>query len=47
MTVRLAYVAASYFNADIGLATVRAEHQAFYRRVFLQQPLRAARCIPA
>src|SRR5205814_1383972 len=27
MTLRLAYVACNHFNADIGLATVRAEHQ--------------------
>ena len=42
LTLRLAYVACSYFNADIGTATVRAEHQAFYRRVFLHKPL----CLP-
>ena len=35
MTLRLAYVACEYFHADLGLASVRAEHQAFYRRVFL------------
>jgi hypothetical protein len=35
MTLRLAYVACEYFRADLGLASVRAEHQAFYRRVFL------------
>jgi hypothetical protein len=27
-------MAGEYFNADYLLATVRAEHQAFYRRVF-------------
>ena len=43
MTVRLGYVACGYFNADIGLATVRAEHQAFYRRVFLQAAAVASR----
>lgn len=42
LTVRLGYVACGYFNADIGTATVRAEHRAFYRRVFLQQ----SRCEP-
>ena len=42
ITLRLAYVACEYFNADIGTATVRKEHQAFYRRVFLHQPL----CLP-
>lgn len=36
MTLRLAYVACEYFHADIGLASVRAEHQPFYRRLFLQ-----------
>jgi len=38
VTVRLGYVACGYFNADIGLANVRPEHRAFYRKVFLQQP---------
>jgi hypothetical protein len=46
LTVRLGYVACAYFNADIGLATVRAEHQAFYRRVFLQKPLCEPRLFP-
>jgi hypothetical protein len=46
MTLRLAYVACSFFNADLGLATVRAEHQAFYRRVFMHQPLSAPREYP-
>ena len=35
LTVRLGYMACEHFNADTGLALVRAEHQAFYRRVFL------------
>src|SRR4051794_6304948 len=35
ITLRLAYVACTHFMADIGTATVRKEHQAFYRRVFL------------
>jgi hypothetical protein len=38
MTVRLAYAACGFFNADLGLATVRVEHQAFYRRVFMHKP---------
>jgi hypothetical protein len=46
VTVRLGYVACGYFNADIGLATVRAEHRAFYRRVFLQQSLCEPRLFP-
>lgn len=46
LTVRLGYVACAYFNADIGTATVRAEHRAFYRRVFLQTPLCEPRPYP-
>lgn len=46
VTVRLGYVACVHFNADIGLATVRAEHRAFYRRVFLQEPLCEPRLFP-
>lgn len=46
VTVRLGYVACSYFNADIGLATVRAEHRAFYRRVFLQEAWSEPRQFP-
>ena len=34
ITVRLGYMAAEYFEADRVLATVRTEHQAFYKRVF-------------
>ena len=34
VTTRLAVLASDYFSADLLLATVRAEHQAFYRRVF-------------
>jgi hypothetical protein len=46
LTVRLGYVACAYFNADIGTATVRAEHRAFYRRVFLQKSLCEPRPYP-
>ncbi len=46
MTLRLAYIACAYFNADIGLATVRAEHQAFYRRVFMHKSLTSPREYP-
>jgi hypothetical protein len=38
LTVRIGHMAAEYFEADIVLATVRAEHQAFYRRVFGHVP---------
>jgi hypothetical protein len=34
VTTRLGVVAAEHFNADYVLATVRAEHQAYYKRVF-------------
>lgn len=34
VTTRLAWLACEYFNAGLLLATVRHEHQAFYRRVF-------------
>ena len=46
LTVRLGYMACEYFNADTGLALVRAEHQAFYRRVFLQETIAGPRPIP-
>lgn len=34
VTTRLAWLASDFFDTDLLLATVRAEHQAFYRRVF-------------
>lgn len=34
VTLRLCWMAADYFNADHFLVAIRAEHQAFYRRVF-------------
>ena len=37
VTVRLGSMAGVYFKADYGLAIVRPEHQAFYRKVFLQE----------
>ena len=46
VTLRLAYLACEYFNADIGLAIVRAEHQAFYRRVFLHETIAEPRFFP-
>lgn len=39
VTTRLGYMAAKHFNADMVTATVRAEHQAFYRRVFRLAPV--------
>jgi hypothetical protein len=46
VTLRLAYLACEYFNADIGLAIVRAEHQAFYRRVFMHKTIAEPRFFP-
>jgi hypothetical protein len=46
LTVRLPYMACEYFKADTGLALVRAEHQAFYRRVFLQETIAEPRAFP-
>jgi hypothetical protein len=46
LTVRLAYMACDYFNADTGLAMVRTDHQAFYRRVLLSETISDARPFP-
>jgi N-acyl-L-homoserine lactone synthetase len=46
ITLRLAFVACTYFNADLGLATVRTEHQAFYRRLFMHQSVSGPRDYP-
>lgn len=36
-TLRVSWLAGNYFGADYSLAAVRAEHQAFYRRMFHHQ----------
>lgn len=46
MTLRLAYLACEHFDADIGTATVRKEHEAFYRRTFLHASLCEPRPYP-
>jgi hypothetical protein len=46
LTLRLAYLACEYFNADTGLALVRAEHQSFYRQVFLHEAITEPRSAP-
>ena len=46
LTLRLAYMACEHFHADLGLAIVRAEHQAFYRRVFLHKTIGEPRLVP-
>lgn len=45
-TVRLGYMAAEYFSADMGVAGVRGEHQRFYKRVFGYRPVTAPRSYP-
>ena len=47
LTLRAAYLSAEHFSADLVLATVRAEHQAFYRRVFGHRPVCAPRAYPS
>src|SRR5438132_1283639 len=39
LPVRLAFVACDHFNADTGLAMIRTDHQAFYRRIFLHETI--------
>lgn len=46
LTVRLAYMACDYFSADTGLAMVRTDHQAFYRRVLLSETISEPRPFP-
>jgi hypothetical protein len=46
LTLRLSYMACEYFNADTGLALVRAEHQPFYRRVCLHETIAEPRSFP-
>ncbi len=46
LTVRLVFLACEYFNADTGLALVRPAHQAFYRRVFLNETIAEPRLFP-
>ncbi len=45
-TLRICHLAAEYFHADLALAPVRVEHQAFYRRVFNYQLLCEPRPYP-
>jgi hypothetical protein len=46
VTLRLAYLAADHFGADTTLAQVRAEHEAFYRRVFMHESISEPRSFP-
>ena len=47
VTTRLAWLASEYFEADVLLATVRGEHQAFYRRTFGHQAICPPRHYPS
>jgi hypothetical protein len=47
VTTRLAWVASEFFAANLLLATVRAEHRAFYRRVFGHRPICEPRHYPS
>jgi hypothetical protein len=46
IVVRLPYIACEFFQADLLLASVRTEHQAFYKRVFGHQIVAPARPYP-
>jgi N-acyl amino acid synthase FeeM len=46
ITLRLCWMAAMHFEADLSLAAVRPEHQAFYRRTFNQRPVCEPRPYP-
>lgn len=46
-TLRVCWMAADYFDADHFLATVRAEHQAFYRRLFCHRTMCEPRPYPS
>jgi N-acyl-L-homoserine lactone synthetase len=45
-TVRIGWMACEFFDTDWVLATVRVEHQAFYKRLFGHRPLCKARHYP-
>jgi N-acyl-L-homoserine lactone synthetase len=45
-TVRIGWMACEFFETDWVLATVRVEHQAFYKRLFGHKPLCKARPYP-
>ena len=46
VTVRLPWMASEYFKADVLLAAVRTEHQAFYKRLLGHQAVCAPRPYP-
>jgi N-acyl-L-homoserine lactone synthetase len=46
LAVRLGFIACPYFGADIATASVRREHQAFYKRLFGLKPMCEPRPYP-
>lgn len=46
VTVRLSVVASAYYAAHLSIATVRVEHQAFYKRAFFATPAAPPRGYP-
>lgn len=46
VTLRLCWLAAEHFDAEHFLVAIRAEHQAFYRRVFNHRPICPPRPYP-
>jgi hypothetical protein len=46
LAVRLGFIACEHFKADIGAATPRVEHEAFYKRVFRMELTAPPRLFP-
>jgi hypothetical protein len=46
LTLRLAYVACDHFAADTGIAMIREDHEAFYRRFFRHEKIAGPRPFP-
>lgn len=46
ITLRVPWMSMEYFDAELMLAAVRSEHQAFYRRLWGNEPICAARPYP-
>ncbi len=46
VTMRLSVIASAYYAAHLSVASIRVEHQAFYRRAFFATPTAAPRSYP-
>jgi hypothetical protein len=46
VTMRLSVVASAYYDAHLSIASIRVEHQAFYKRAFFGKPAAAPRAYP-